>query len=872
MIHRSPVRAWRVLVVATITAVAAALTGATSAVAAPAFLTMSTSPFPSSVTLPTPPQPLMDSAFLSGGASPTGTITFTLLSPTGPTVDTETVTVNGNGSYTTPVGFTLPTNGTVTGTYQWNAVYSGDANNAGVSELDDPSERVTVSPASPSIVTTPASPVVTLGSSPPILKDSASLSDGYAPTGTITFTLLSPTSTTVDTETVTVNGTGTYTTPTGFTFPTTGALPGIYQWNASYTPDANNSSAFDFFDPNERVDVGQALTSIATTAGTGVTLGTAAPTLTDSAVLSGGYFPTGTIDFTLFGPGGSLYTQSVTVSGNGTYTAAIPLFTFGTVAGPYHWSATYNGDANNVSAFGTNNDPAEQATVSPNPSPSIATTPSTTTASPGATMKDSAVLSGGYFPTGSILFTLLDPNGHVVDSETVPVNNGNDTYTTPSGYFLSAGSPPVVPPSPLGTYQWNALYSGDTNNNQTSEVSNASEQVVVKNAPSLATTPSATSVTLGTASPTLTDSAVLSGGVSPTGTLTFTLVGPANVTVDTETVTVNGAGTYTTPVGFSLPTTGAVAGTYQWNAAYTGDSSNFPASDNNAPSERVTVSQANPAVVTTPNPTTATTGGVLNDTATVSGGYFPTGTLTFTLTSPTNAVVDTESVAVNGNGAYSTPIGYVPTAPGTFQWVATYSGDANNTGFASTVGAEPVTAQGTTCTQVLSGQQVGNLRVGSGIVCLVNARVTGSVIVGPGGQLVVSLSSVGGSLSASRAMAVTMCGSTVHGRVVVSGTTKFVLLGDPGDDGCPGNQFGAGVTLSANHGAVEVDQNTITGNLIVKKTTGTGPYPEDQGAEIGGNTIHSGLSCPGNSPISNDGAANSVTGTRTGQCKTPGFI
>ena len=42
---------------------------------------------------------------------------------------TETVTVSGNGTYTTPIGFTLPTSGTVIGTYQWVATYSGDANN-----------------------------------------------------------------------------------------------------------------------------------------------------------------------------------------------------------------------------------------------------------------------------------------------------------------------------------------------------------------------------------------------------------------------------------------------------------------------------------------------------------------------------------------------------------------------------------------------------------------------------------------------------------------------------------------------------------------------------------------------------------------------
>jgi len=46
----------------------------------------------------------------------TGTITFTLY--LGQTlVDTETASVSANGSYTTPTGYTLPSTGTVTGTY-----------------------------------------------------------------------------------------------------------------------------------------------------------------------------------------------------------------------------------------------------------------------------------------------------------------------------------------------------------------------------------------------------------------------------------------------------------------------------------------------------------------------------------------------------------------------------------------------------------------------------------------------------------------------------------------------------------------------------------------------------------------------------------
>ncbi|MGD0875583.1 MAG: hypothetical protein ABSA14_11430 [Acidimicrobiales bacterium] len=71
---------------------------------------------------------------MSGGDLPTGLITFTLDGPTSAQVDQETVSVSGNGSYSTPTGYTLPTTGTVIGTYQWDASYSGDTDNAGSSD------------------------------------------------------------------------------------------------------------------------------------------------------------------------------------------------------------------------------------------------------------------------------------------------------------------------------------------------------------------------------------------------------------------------------------------------------------------------------------------------------------------------------------------------------------------------------------------------------------------------------------------------------------------------------------------------------------------------------------------------------------------
>jgi uncharacterized repeat protein (TIGR01451 family) len=188
------------------------------------------------------------------------------VAPGGGTVDTETVKVNGNGTYTTPTGYTLPTTIAVTGTYQWNAVFTDTSgNNFNATDVNDKSEQVPVSPAKPQITTTPSPSSVTLSGSSVTLKDSAVLSGGYSPTGTITFTLVAPNSTTVDTETVTVNGNGTYTTPTGYSLPSSGPT-GTYQWNAVFTDTSgNNFNAGDVNDSSEQVTVTGGTPSLAIT-------------------------------------------------------------------------------------------------------------------------------------------------------------------------------------------------------------------------------------------------------------------------------------------------------------------------------------------------------------------------------------------------------------------------------------------------------------------------------------------------------------------------------------------------------------------------------------------------------------------------------
>lgn len=91
------------------------------------------------------------------------------------------------------------------------------------------------------------------------------------------------------------------------------------------------------------------------------------------------------------------------------------------------------------------------------------------------------------------------------------------------------------------------------------------------------------------------------------------------------------------------------------------------------------------------NPTIATqasapvtVGGNISDTATLSGGNNPTGTITFQVFGPDDATctgdpafTSNATAPVTGNGIY-TSASFPTTAPGTYRFVATYSGDANN--------------------------------------------------------------------------------------------------------------------------------------------------------------------------------------------------
>jgi hypothetical protein len=126
-----------------------------------------------------------------------------------------------------------------------------------------------------------------------------------------------------------------------------------------------------------------------------------------------------------------------------------------------------------------------------------------------------------------------------------------------------------------GTHFWNATYSGNANNN----AATAGDEAVTIN-PAV---PGLVTISVGDiVGEPMVDSGTLAGGYFPTGTITFDLLGPSSAIVFTDTVGVNGNGSYTS-LGF-VPSD---AGQYQWEVAYNGDGNNGTATA----AEPITVSE-----------------------------------------------------------------------------------------------------------------------------------------------------------------------------------------------------------------------------------------------------------------------------------------
>jgi uncharacterized repeat protein (TIGR01451 family) len=524
-----------------------------------------------------------DQADLSGTDGPaSGTVKFFVCTPAELPCDSGgtqigsaiAVTTSTNGGSATSSPAYTPA---AAGTYCFRAEYTPDAASQylAAKHTDSSRECFTVV-KNPTTISTSEAEAVDIGES---ISDSAVLDGSTSDsTGTITFNLYGPgagcSGNPVFTATEAVDGDGTYG-PVTFT-PTTA---GVYHWIASYDGDAHNlGSTGACLESGENDTVNKVTPTIATQASAAVTVGA---TITDTATVSGGNSPTGTVSFALYGPAdpdclaAAVFTSADRPLSGGTATSEA--FTTDAV-GTYHWIATYNGDANNNSVSGACGDANESVVVNP-ATPSISTslvagakTGAAIGVTIGTSVHDTSTLSGATADAGGTVHyqVFSDSNCQTVEADAGTI----DVVDGVPGNSLS------IVFSHAGTFYWQADYSGDAKNTSASSACNLETVTVAANAPSISTTLSSgdqtgaeITVLFGSSvsdQATLTDASAEAGG-----TVTYTVYSDAScstVGADAGTKTVTN-GIIPASDAISFPT----AGTYYWQAAYSGDADNAPA-------------------------------------------------------------------------------------------------------------------------------------------------------------------------------------------------------------------------------------------------------------------------------------------------------
>src|SRR5208337_1753286 len=296
---------------------------------------------------------------------------------------------------------------------------------------------------------------------------------------------------------------------------------------------------------------------------------------------------------------------------------------------------------------------------------------------------------------------------------------------------------------------------------------------------------------------------------------------------------------------YTLPTSGTATGTYTWSASYSGDANNNVASETGSATngEQTVVSKASPTITASPGATVVLGTGVkLTASATISGGCYETGTITFKLDAPSNTVVDTETVPVSGNGTYTTPSGYLPRIAGTYHWVAGYGGDANNNGVSTTTGSTPEVAVGPGTTVVGNALYlVGGNTNDQLNITPIGASQTGSTGINVNGKLnnvninnqtytqaftTIYVVGFGGNdnfqFAGSLTIAAVISDGDGNDQVQLDNGTNTVTLGKGNDNiqgGCGGTQGGNGnntITVGTGNDNIQLGNgtNTVTAGAV----------------------------------------------------------
>ena len=668
--------------------------------------TISTSVSPASIALG---GSASDLATLSGGSSPTGTVIYTAYS------DSSCATVafgpNAKSVGSSSDSFTP----TVVGTYYWIASYGGDGNNNAVStKCGDSGEILTVSKASPTIATFVSPASITIGGS---ATDTATLTGNNNPTGTVDFTVYSDSSCTTSVFT-SINRPVSSGSATSEPF-LPGAV-GTYYWKAVYSGDSNNngvSGACGVGVSGETLTVNKAPTSIATAVhDVGHNVVTSVPlnsVVHDSASVGtqvGSLVIGGQVTYNFYTgsacSGTPTWTDTVSVGSESKATDVL-------AAGEYRFQAVYLGDNN----YSGSTSSCETLTVG-KAAPTLSTTVVPSTVNLGDTVHDTASFTGlvsGFDVTGTVTYSFW--------------KNGACSLAADSTEDVTITAGSVVPPSTdktglvAGSYSYKAHYGGDGNYGVAD--SECEPFTVGKAAPTLSTLLSADKVPVLTS---VTDTATLSGGVNPTGKITFYVYPAGDATcslspIETFTVDVNGNGGYTSPTF-----TPSSVGVYQWLASYGGDDNNKAASGR-CGDEPLEVQSGLGTVQTSLSASEVEVGIAVTDSATLSGVTSTAGgNIVFKVFSGSDTscssdpVFTSSAITVSGPNTYGPSDSFTPSSAGTYRWQAFYSGDSNNNAATSSCSAEILTVNKAT-PDISTKLSVTQVQVGTPVTDL--ASVTG---------------------------------------------------------------------------------------------------------------------------------------------------
>ena len=648
-----------------------------------------------------------DQASLTGtvaNGGPSGSVQFTVCGPDTSNPNCATVANNPSQATLSPDGIVLVSgsNGIATsaaftpsaaGHYCFRAIYTPDAfaiyspteHTNQVTETSDAAvhgECFTVAAASPTIATTlSASSPIAIGAT---VHDSSTLTGATAAAGgTVAYSVYSDSNCSnllADLGTKSVTN---HVPANSDNYTAVGA--GDLYFKAVYSGDANNGGATSTC-TDEHLVVSKASPSISTTlsAASPIAIGATvhdSSTLTDAAPNAGG-----TVAYTVYSDS-ECQTQLADL-GSHAVTNGVPADSSDyspTNAGDLYFKAVYSGDTNNNGATSACTD--EHLTVS-KASPSISTLLSDAEVAVGGSVNDSATLHDASSNAGGqVTYTVYNNADCSTDGEgnssrdagTVDVTNGS----VPNSDSLAFDS--------AGDFYWQAVYSGDANNDGATSPCISEHLSVGKASPSISTLLSESEIALGDS---VNDSATLDGATSDAGgQVSYTVYNNASCSTEGEGNSSQDAGTVDVTNGDvpdSDPLAFNSAGDFYWQAVYTGDANNNGATSP-CESEHLVVDKASPSISTELSSDQAVTGSDVHDSAVIDGATSDAGgQVTYSVYNNANCSTEGEGNTSRDAGTVDVTDGNVPDSnaltfdtAGDFYWQAVYTGDANNNGASS---------------------------------------------------------------------------------------------------------------------------------------------------------------------------------------------